>query len=217
MWGRQLFVLFIILLSGASQLRAAELVSRSVGAVGKEVVTSRYVLMNSLIEDELYRRGKARGLMKLDIKSRLFMQETTAVLIELAISRESKSFPIAQVQESEVKSQMQKFSKRMKGSSAWKKLGVTSEELKLILSRKLMSKKFIKFKVDSASLPVSDMEAEEYFKKNRFKFEKYGFEKFKKNIKSFLNKRRVYSRLKEWFEVLQIKYNIRNHLSEGVA
>jgi hypothetical protein len=70
----------------------------------------------------------------------------------------------------------------------------------------------------SASLAISDSQAEEYYKKNKFKFDNVPFEGLKENIKAFLRKKQVDERLREWFEVLKIKYGIRNQLAEkGVA
>lgn len=190
------------------------LVTRSVGTMAGKIITSREIIINSFIEDKLYRSSKAKQIYKLSPNHSQFVQETTAVLLELSIAEEGLRFPVAEVEEPELKAQKRKFLEKIKSDKAWKRLDVEDQELSKALKSKMSAKKFIRFKVGTASLPISDEEALEYFNNNRFKFEKYPFEKFKKNIKSFLNKKRVDARLREWFEVLQIKYSIRNHIIE---
>lgn len=198
-----------------SKSESSKLVSRDAGRVGESFVTSREILANSLIEDKLFRSGKGRKLQNKAITDRVFLQETTAVLLERAISLEAKDFPVAKVSLAELKEEQKKVAKELGNLSAWKVLEISEAELKSILSAKLAAKKFLQFKVDSWSLPVGDMEAKAYYDKNKFKFENMPFEQFKSNIKSYLTKKQVDDRLREWFEVLKIKYSIRNHLAES--
>ena len=216
--------LFSILISSQLSFAAVEggtnksdlqLVTQSVGIVAGRHITSREVAINSFIEDQLYRSKKAKKIYRFSPTNSKFVQETTAVLLEMAISEEGLRFPVAQVEEAELKSQRRKFLQKARNKKAWKALQVEDTELDNQLKAKMSAKKFIRFKVSSASLPITDQEAEAYFNKNRFKFDKLPFKKFKKNIKSYLNKKRVDARLREWFEVLQIKYSIRNQLDEG--
>ena len=191
-----------------------KLVTQSVGLVAGKHVTSREVTINSFIEDQLYRSKNTKRIYRYSPGNSKFIQETTAVLLEMAISEEGLRFPVAQVEEAELKSQRRKFLQKARSNKAWKALQVEENELDDQLRSKISAKKFIRFKVSSASLPITDQEAEAYFNKNRFKFDKLPFKKFKKNIKAYLNKKRVDARLREWFEVLQIKYSIRNQLDE---
>ena len=192
-----------------------KLVTQNVGMVAGKHITSREVIVNSFLEDILYRSKKVKKIYKLNPNNKDFVEETTAVLLEMAISEEGLRFPVAQVESTELKDQRRKFLQKVRSNRAWKALQVEDLELDMQLKAKISAKKFIRFKVSSASLPITDQEAEAYFNKNRFKFDKLPFKKFKKNIKSYLNKKRVDSRLREWFEVLQIKYSIRNQLDEG--
>ena len=75
--------------------------------------------------------------------------------------------------------------------------------------RSRFSEKFIQFKTDSSLVPVTDEEAKAYFEKNKGRFGNLPFERFKVNIKRFLIRRQVDSRLKDWFDVLQRKYKIK--------
>ena len=219
-------ILFSFLLSTTAVFAAVEgrqtqgnselkLITQSVGLVAGRHITSREVTINSFIEDQIYRSKKQKRVYRFAPNQSKFVQETTAVLLEMAISEEGLRFPVAQVEESELKNQKRRFLRRVKNNKAWNALEVEDSELNDHLRSKMSAKKFIRFKVSSASLPITDQEAEAYFNKNRFKFDKLPFQKFKKNIKSYLNKKRVDARLREWFEVLQIKYSIRNQLDEG--
>ena len=91
---------------------------------------------------------------------------------------------------------------------------VTGVELRAQIKRKLQAKKFINFKADSSVVPVTDEEAERYFKENRSKFGAMPFENFKENIKTFLARQQVDRRLRDWFEVLRNKYKVRNLASK---
>lgn len=201
-----------------SSVNAAELISANAGRVGDYVVTTREVMINHMIENALvrYKKGQVpKPTLKLDkIKDRDFVRETTAVLLETAIYFEAESFSAAAVADSTVSAQARLVRDRLRHDSLWKKLQVAPEELQKILRRKLRAKDFIKFKIDSATIPISDREAREYFENNRLKFENLQFENFKDNIKAYLTKQQVDKRLKDWFELLQSKYRVRNYLSE---
>jgi len=191
-----------------------KLITTNAGRVGDDVVTSREVKINSFIEDVLYRPSSPKKLFDRNLTDRFFLQEVTAVLLEKAIAIEGRDLPLAKVSQDEIKAAREKLLKKAQGAPGWKSLSVEQAELKRILTAKLVAKKFIGFKVDSAALPVSDQDALAYFQNNRFKFESLPFEKFKDNIKGYLRKKQVDDRLREWFEVLKIKYSIRNHLAE---
>ena len=96
----------------------------------------------------------------------------------------------------------------------WKSLAIVPKELETGLRRKLQAKKFIQFRAESSVLPVTDSEAQRYFEENRLKFGDLPFENFKENIKSFLSKNQVEKRLKDWFDVLLSKYQVKNLISE---
>ncbi|NJL24445.1 MAG: hypothetical protein HC902_04280 [Calothrix sp. SM1_5_4] len=58
------------------------------------------------------------------------------------------------------------------------------------------------------------MEAQKYFDENRLKFGNLPFEKLKENIKAYLSKNHVDRRLKDWFDVLLSKYQVKNLIAE---
>ncbi len=196
------------------QAKSLTMITRNAGRVGQEILTTRGVQISSWIEDALYRESNQKRLGNANVLGRDFIQETTAVLLEAAIATEAADFPASQVTPEEVRDRGSRALAKLKKSDGWKQLQVTDAEFEQAMTRKLRSKKFIKFKMDLASLPVSDQEVKDYYDKNKFKFDNLPFENFKENIRSFLTRRQVDERMKEWFEVLHIKYRIRNSLAE---
>lgn len=191
-----------------------KLVTMSAGRVGDAVITTREVIANSFIEDALFRPSKEKKVYQKAISDRTFVQEVTAVLLETAISKEGKELPLAKVTAGDFQAAKDAASKKLKAISQWRDLRLTDTEFDSILRSKLSAKKFLEFKVESASLPISDADSLEYYKNNKFKFENVPYEGLKGNIKAFLRKKQIDDRLREWFEVLKIKYAIRNQLAE---
>ena len=216
---RYIIVLFIAFSSfvGARQTLAAnpKVLTATVGHVEKQVVTSREVQMNYLLEKVLYGKGRIRRKPPaLEWGEKNFPREVNGVLLEWVVHLEAKNFGGTQVTSLDVDKAEKSAKARLKDHAQWKKLGATRRELRLMLDRKIRAKKFIQFKAQSSVVPVTDDEAMDYFEKNRRKFGNFPFEKFKENIKSFLSRQQVDRRLKDWFEVLQAKYKVRNLLVE---
>lgn len=184
----------------------------AVGRVRENVVTSREVQMNDAIEQVLYSDKPVK--MSKDFDSSSFSKKVTAVLLEWVVHLEAKNLQVAPISGSEVSVAKARAEKSLKGNSVWKGLAPTSKEIEGIISRKLQAKKFIRFRADSSVLPVSDQEAQRYFEANRVRFGNMPFENFRANIKTFLAREQVEARLKDWFEVLQSKYQVRNFLAE---
>lgn len=192
-----------------------ELVSMAVGQFLENVVTSRQVNISYFIESILF--GKDNKKMIKDfyaIPSNEFTREVTAVLLENIIYEESKGFNVSKVSNDEVQSAKTKFNKITGKSTLWQKLKVSDSELTQIIHKKLQAKKFIRFKVDSSTVPITDDEARAYFEENRLKFGSLPFENFKQNIRAFLGRKQIDKRLKDWFEVLQNKYKVKSYFSE---
>ena len=187
----------------------------SAGRVGDIIVTTREVAIHHLIEVALSAKGASAASETITIeqpRAREFVRETTTVLLEGAIFLEAESVGAVPLSKERLQSELSLVQKKMRRNSAWQKLEVSPDELRRILSRTLRAKDFIKFKVDSAAMPISDREAEDYFNSNRLKFENLPFANFKENIKAYLTKQQVDKRLKEWFELLESKYRIHNQL-----
>lgn len=198
----------------------AALISSSVGRVGDWVVTSREVMINHLLENALYKTSAKNKVPKATLslartRDREFIRETTSVLLETAIYLEAESFAQSDSNlAATIETQKSLAVIRLKNDPTWKKLKPSDKEISLFVRRKIKAKDFLRFKMESASIPISDREAEEYFQNNKLKFENLPFNNFKDNIKSYLTKQQMDRRLKDWFELLQSKYRVRNLLSE---
>ena len=201
-----------------SQGAHSALISTNAGKISSLVVTSREVLINHLIERALASEPNSAkistSLNPSDVRSSLFVRETTSVLLELAIYQEAESFAAPEIPQNELQAKIKLVQKKLAGNSLWNSLEVDSKELQEMTRKKLKAKNFIRFKVESGAIPITDQEAREYFNNNKLKFENLPFESFKENIKKYLAKQQVDRRLKDWFELIQSKYKVRNYLAE---
>ena len=203
-------------LIAAVPTKESQLISMAVGRVKGHVVTSREVNINFIVESILYGKKGQRVPVKLyDIGSKAFAREVTAVLLEWVVFFESEAFSLAKSSAKEIEAARKQLVRKTTKNTLWQNLKVSSKEVETLLRRKLQAKKFIRFKVESSVVPITDDEAREYFEANRVKFGNLPFDNFKQNIKSFLGRKQVDRRLKDWFEVLQSKYKVRNFLNES--
>ncbi|MCB0364381.1 MAG: hypothetical protein H6624_00900 [Bdellovibrionaceae bacterium] len=192
-----------------------KVLTATVGHVSDEVVTSREVQINYLVEKALYGKGRSnRSIPPLEWGHKNFPREVNGVLLEWVVHLEAKNFAATKVTSLDVDKAEKTVREKLRSHSQWAQLGVTRKELRLLLDRKIRAKNFIQFKAQTSVVPVTDDEAQDYFEKNRLKFGNFPFDKFKSNIKSFLSRQQVDRRLKDWFEVLQAKYKVRNLLVE---
>lgn len=193
---------------------AGKIISSQAGRVNRHVVTTREVAANAWVEYALGQKNQVKNLDLNEPKSKEFLRETTAVLLEWAIYLEAESFATSTVTRAERASAIRIVKSKLKNQKKWRALRLESHELESLVERKLRAKKFIQFKVESSAVPVSDAEARQYFETNRLKFENLPFESFKETIRTYLSRQQVDRRLKDWFELLQVKYKVRNYLVE---
>ncbi|MBX3022373.1 MAG: hypothetical protein KF799_11935 [Bdellovibrionales bacterium] len=198
----------------AAQAQAGELISTGVGLVRSQVVTSREVQMQNLLEVALYEKAAKDKLRILALDSKAFAKGVQDALLEAVVSLEAQNFNLMQISADEIKFAEKQALKVLKDNRQWKELQIAPRELESALRRKLQAKKFIQFRAESSILPVTDAEALRYFEENRLKFGDLPFENFKENIKSYLSKNQVEKRLKDWFDVLLSKYQVKNLISE---
>lgn len=187
-------------------------VTQVVGQAGDKVVTSREVRINYFAESSLFPDEKSKSSLKLDVNDKNFNRELTHVLIEWIVYKEADIFNAASVPEEDIT----KSISVIKSSAAvqevkgyWESLDVTSQELRDLVKRKLVAKKFIQFKTRASVVPVTDAEALQYFQKNRIRFGNAPFVQFKDSIKSLLAQDQANTRIRDWFELLQKKYRVR--------
>lgn len=192
----------------------AELISTGVGMVRGQVLTSREVQIQNLIETALYDKEPKANLKKLSLDSKAFAKAVQDSLLESVVSLEAQNFNVVQLAPDELSSAERKAMAVLKPSAAWKDLKVSPKEFEAGLKRKVQAKKFIQFRAQSSVLPVTDSEAQKYFSENRLKFGNLPFENFKENIKSYLSRAQVEKRLKDWYDVLLSKYQVKNLIAE---
>lgn len=206
--------LFTCLSTGLYNIANAELVSTGVGVIRTQVLTSREVQMLHLLETALYDPEPSGKLKPLAIDSSAFAKAVQDALLESVLAQEAQSFSVLPVSSEDLKTSSKEALKVLKASRDWRKLQISEKELQAGLRRKLQAKKFIQFRAESSVLPVTDVEAQRYYEENRLKFGDLPFESFKENIKSYLSKTQVDKRLKDWFDVLLAKYQVKNLISE---
>lgn len=191
-----------------------ELVSTGVGIVRSQVVTSREVQIQNLLETAVSDKPSEDKLKMLAIDSKAFSKAVQDTLLESVIAIEAQNFNVVQLSPEESEKAQSRALAILKKSKAWNDLQVTPKEMAAGLTRKLQAKKFVQFRAASSVLPVTDLEAEKYFNENRLKFGNLPFANFKENIKTYLSRNQVDRRLKDWYEVLLSKYQVKNLIAE---
>jgi hypothetical protein len=189
----------------------AKVISMSVAEIKGETVTSREVNINLLVEQALYPRKK-EVKWPFDLKSKFYVSEVNRVLIERIVSLEGESFSIVKIGKKEVLLAKKELARSLFKKRKWRELQVEDKELRSLLRRKIISKKFIQFKANSSVTPIMDFEVKKYFNDNKNKFGDLPFSQFEENIKTYLKKQQLDDRLKNWLQVLQVKYKVKNLL-----
>lgn len=195
---------------------SAKLISMSVGRAEGHVFTSREAHIQHLLEIATQPQAPTgrQNYTKHPEDSKAFFEQVDRTILEYLISEEAENFSAVRLTEEEFNEELKKLPSDLFRSSAWKSLETTPKEWKEIFWRKAQADKFIRFRAQSSVIPISDMEAKRYFDENRLKFGNLPFGQFKENIKVFLRRSQVESRLKDWYDVLRSKYKARNFLSE---
>lgn len=198
----------------ASGYARAEVISTGVGFIRGTLVTSRQVQIQHLLDTAFEEPVVAAKLKYLPLDSKAFAQALRDTLLEMAVALESQNFNVIQVSEADLKEREKKCLKTLGDLAVWKRWEVQPQELETFLRNKIQAKKFIEFRAQSSVLPVTDIEAGRYFNENRLKFGNLPFENFKENIKSFLSRTQVDLRMKDWYDVLLSKYQVKNLIAE---
>jgi hypothetical protein len=205
--------LIVLIVWSIDSLATSRLVSKVVGRVGDFYLTSREVQASVLLERALFPEDK--NMAKETQAKGEFVSQVTSALLEKVVAVEAESFSVASVSDEEIKLLTHKAQKGLDGQKNWESLAMSSAEVHDLLVRKIRSKKFLKYKTEGAILTVTDFEVKEYYEKSRYKFGNLPFESFKENIRQFLIQKQTEDRLREWFEVLRKKYQVRNYQAEA--
>ncbi len=183
------------------------------GEAKDQFITSREVQINEAVETVLSAKGDGKSLQIAEIGHENFPAKVNDVLTEWIVYFEAQSFSADAVSKAAVEDAISKVEKGSANSSGWKRLDVSKSELEEVLKRKLSAKSFIRLKTESSLMPVTDSEAQAYFKKNRLKFGNLPFTSFKDSIKAHLRQQQMDRRMKDWLEILQKKYKVRNFVA----
>ncbi len=177
-----------------------------VAQVDNWVITSREIEIDRIVQTHLMRE-KAVGSSG---------EYFNHVIREWTVFSEARAFGVSQVSNREVHRQEARFLKSLNSSSVkskWRKLDVKKGELRQIIRRKIQARNFIKFKKEASLVPATDAEALNFFQRNRKEFVGKTFSSVKDKIKEKLSQDRARERLREWFVVLERKYNVRRILN----
>lgn len=204
--------IFLLIFLSFSNLGDAKLLSKVAGAVGTKYLTSREVLISSHMEAALYGEASAIGtsLTKLKVDTPEYFKEVNNTLLEWMVSLEAELFAVSSVSEQSLANSQGDVIKKLAKFESWRELKATNSEVQGLLKRKVLAKQFIRFKIDSSYVPVSESEAKEYFNKNQKEFAGLQYKDKKDDIKTRLSRQKVDERLQDWFNVLQKKYRVRN-------
>lgn len=189
-------------------------VTRVVGEGGDQIITSREVQMNDVIEQAAF--GRLPGVTSIRVlkgNEKSFPNDVGNVLREWIIYLEASAFESSQVPKVELDRAISAVNEGVARLAAWSQLEPSAQEVADILERKIVAKRFLRLKSDSAQVPITDAEALAYYKKNRLKFGNLPFVTFRENIKTFLIKQQMDRRLQDWLEVLERKYKVRNFIA----
>lgn len=203
------FIVFSIFIS----LQAAAFTSEVVAKIGKDVVTSRIVFADTIIENNW---SKANSTKDLSTKSGDFTSELNSYLMERVVYLESRSFSLVKVTESEVESKKKAILSRIKSTSAastWNNLALTSDETNELIKQKIASQKFIDFKSKASYVPVTEAEAFNYYQNNKSHFEGKDYKNIKENMKKDLARQQAEQRLDDWYDILKKKYDVTKTIS----
>ncbi|XGC82141.1 hypothetical protein ACES2L_06545 [Bdellovibrio bacteriovorus] len=193
---------------------AATIVTETVGQVSDYVITSREVQIAVVAEHILFpAKGVAPKIYEIRPGAPEFQGAVTNILLETVVALEAENFNVANVTPEEIKNAMTTVQKAVAGKAYWASLEVSESELQKVISRKLTSKAFLKFKTNSMSGIITDQEAQMYYEKNRVKFGSLPFASFKDNIKTYLAQQQLEERIRSWFEVIMRKYKVRNFIN----
>ena len=203
---------FVLMLSILFSTQILALSNRSMAALGKEFVSKRDVQIHSILQKMMY-QYKSENLDFESVKQDEFLnRELGNYILERVIFLEAKSFGLATVEASLVKREGSKVLGRILKSNFskfWKELGVETDEYDVFVEQKLRSRKFISIKKEAAQVLVTDREIDQYMQQNKMEEELISQEKLRSRVKQYLGNKQGEKQLREWFELLRNKYQVR--------
>ncbi len=188
--------------------------SEVVAKIGRDVVTSRKVIADTILEDQWIK--STTGAKNTSTQSDEFNNDLNRYLMERVVYLESKSFSLINVTSSEVEKAKKSILNRIKNSSSasiWTELALTQEEMAELVKQKISSQKFIEFKSKASYVPVTEAEAFNYYNNNKDKYDGKEYKSIKEGIKKSLAKLQAEQRLEAWYDILKKKYDVTKTIS----
>lgn len=206
---------------GLSFAAWSEVLSTGVGLVRGTLVTSRQVQIHYLLSTAFGEfisskdsKDSSHPLRALALDSKMFSSATQDTLLSMAISLEAQNFNLVQISSLEIEEAQKRALQTLASNTDWKRLEVQLKEVQSAVKNILQTKKFRQFRAQSSVMPITDTEARRYFSENQLKFGNLPYENFRENIKAFLSRNQVDQRLKDWYDVLLSKYQVKNLIAE---
>lgn len=174
-----------------SSIANMAVVSETVGQVAQYVVTSREVRIVYGIEKVLFPDLKKSESSSLDLMASVgesqFQAALTAVLLEVVVATEAQAFNLAELTDEELASSIAKVQSSAGFKERQARLEISQDEIQRFIKRKLIAKKFLKFKTNSMVGSVSDADVKSYYDQNRSKFTGEAFDAYKEKYSHFLD------------------------------
>lgn len=213
-YSRWPFIFFVALSLLSGPVLASKTVTTAVAQVSDHVITSREVQISYILDKALDTKlAGAKNVSKsswiLDPKSENFQKHLAQVMLEMVVNYEAENFSIGDIDVTQVKAFLSHIETLTKDWKEWKNLDVKPVEVEQMVSRKLRSKNFLRFKEQSSGVSITDEEAKSYYEKNKSKFGSAAYVQFQASIKEFLAKQQQEEKFKDWFEILKRKYRVK--------
>jgi hypothetical protein len=100
------------------------------------------------------------------------------------------------------------FLKKVSGDKLWKSLGVSREEVKTLLPKRLAAKKLIQLKIAIDLIEVSDQEVETYYLQNRTQLGMKPIDDVRPKILKGLREKKAQARMKDWVTAVSRSHSI---------
>lgn len=182
-----------------------EIILATVATVDGDVLTTRDVqifqVLNQLMGYKPVRKATTDPIESL-IEERLLLKE-------------AKAFYGSQEVRESVGNVLDDVKKKLKDVKGWGELGVTSQELRSIVTDKLKARRLVRFKKDSSRLPVTESEVQAEYKQNRIFYGSRSFDEVKEEIRAQKFQENFTDRIESWFQVLFKKYRVQRLTSHS--
>lgn len=198
---QKIFLLFIFLSSSVISQARAELWNKVIATFEDEVLTY-WEVKRELAVEKIKQGQELSQPISLD----QLKEMTKKIIIEKLVFREAHSFGLASLSQKEKDLFFQKFQNKFRTSFEFKKFMSddqwSDEELKNVLSRPVVVERFIKEKILSAYIYVTEEEVKEFQKRSK-KSPTF------KQAKEALVKLKLQENLKDWIENIKRRSHIK--------